>query len=124
MYTEKLIRSLQMAIEHFATKPGANIDETIIESWYQCWPNTSCGFGGVSGQAFTTAPTVVIYSKTTRELDEVYYVYHNGRFAYSVFSNFPHNETNLINKYLDLRQFPGQRDAKKLFHPDNVELPS
>ena len=43
--------------------------------WLQQWPNTSCGFGGMAGNAVTPAYTVVL-RKGNRG-----YVYHNGRIA-------------------------------------------
>jgi hypothetical protein len=55
-------------------------DDVFISSWPQTWPNTSCGFGGVAGQALTHAQTYVIESQTAGAL----YVYHSGRFAYAV----------------------------------------
>lgn len=50
-----------------------------VLSWPQTWPNTSCGFGGISGQAFTDAQTVIVSGD-----DDAVLVYHRGRFAYEV----------------------------------------
>lgn len=50
-----------------------------VLSWPQTWANTSCGFGGISGQAFTEAQTVIVSGE-----DDAVLVYHCGRFAYEV----------------------------------------
>jgi hypothetical protein len=53
-------------------------DELEIYSFPQQWSSTALGFGGVGGQAFTTATTVVVVCR-----DEAC-VYFGGRFAYKV----------------------------------------
>lgn len=50
-----------------------------VLSWPQGWSNTSCGFGGIAGQAFTTAQTVIASGE-----DDAVLVYHRGKFAYEV----------------------------------------
>lgn len=45
----------------------------------QMWSNTSCGWGGIAGQAFTSCNVITMYSKSIG----VAYVYIAGRFAYS-----------------------------------------
>lgn len=42
----------------------------------QTWSSTALGFGGIGGQAFTSAYTVVVYDDKTAA------VYFNGGFAY------------------------------------------
>jgi hypothetical protein len=54
-------------------------DELTVYSWPQRWSSTSCGFGGIAGQAITTAQTFVVGEPTGSVV-----VYHSGRFAYLV----------------------------------------
>jgi hypothetical protein len=51
-----------------------------VDMFVQTWSDTSLGFGGVAGQAFTSAYTVVVFCLDT----EQYAVYHGGQFAYIV----------------------------------------
>jgi hypothetical protein len=53
-------------------------NELEIYSFPQQWPSSALGFGGIGGQAFTTATTVVVLCH-----DEAC-VYFGGRFAYKV----------------------------------------
>lgn len=53
-------------------------DELEIYSFPQQWSSTALGFGGIGGQEFTTATTVVVVCR-----DEAC-VYFGGRFAYKV----------------------------------------
>lgn len=58
-----------------------NYKNLIIEDiivFPQTWPDTSCGFGGMTGQSFTSAFTTVIVSS------EGYIVFISGRYAYTV----------------------------------------
>lgn len=55
-------------------------DEVYWYAWPQSWPDTSLGFGGMAGQAFTGAQTVVVEFPYDKEV----YVYHGGQFAYHV----------------------------------------
>jgi len=40
-------------------------DEKVcnVNMWQQTWPNTSCGHGGIAGQALTTTYVVVVYNE-------------------------------------------------------------
>lgn len=49
-----------------------------VFSFPQTWPNTSCGHGGLAGQAFTTAQTWVF------KLNNQFFVYQGDRFSYCV----------------------------------------
>lgn len=74
------------------------------ECWQQTWPDTSCGFGGIAGQAFTNACTVVVHDPES----EAKLVYHRGAFAYRV--------ERPSDKFADLyarRALPGMTDAKE-----------
>lgn len=61
-------------------------DMHIFEQW---WPDTSCGFGGIAGQAFTQCNVYVLVPKTETnyvnvELPTEAIVYIGNRFAYKV----------------------------------------
>ncbi len=52
--------------------------ETQVYSFQQTWGNTTCGHGGVGGQAITPAQTFVFQS------DRAWYVYQGGQFSYRI----------------------------------------
>lgn len=52
--------------------------ETKVHSFQQSWGGTTCGHGGVGGQAITPAQTFVFQS------DQAWYVYQGGQFSYQV----------------------------------------
>ena len=56
--------------------PNVVID---IVTFSQSWPSTSLGFGGIGGQAITTANTIVVVTS-----DWKYWVFFGGAFAYNV----------------------------------------
>lgn len=60
--------------------PHVTFEGLDIHSWPQLWSSTSCGFGGISGAAMTTAQTTVVFTAGGRDV----LVYHAGRFAYHV----------------------------------------
>lgn len=53
---------------------------SVYAMFPQTWGSTALGFGGVGGQSFTTAYTVVI---SNQEFNE-FCVYFGGRFAYRI----------------------------------------
>lgn len=55
--------------------------DTQVFAWPQEWSDTTCGFGGIGGQAFTSAQVVVVYDRTYSDTALVYIA---GRFAYEV----------------------------------------
>lgn len=57
-------------------------DDIFVFSRDQVWPSTGCGFGGIAGQAFTHAQAIVMYASA---VSPYAVVYHDGRFAYSVY---------------------------------------
>lgn len=61
-------------------KRRPDLQDVEVYMFVQGWSDTSLGFGGVAGQAFTTAYTVVVFCLDTGE----YAVYHGGRFAYMI----------------------------------------
>lgn len=60
-------------------KPTVNDFEIV--TFEQVWGSTALGFGGVGGQAMTTANTYVFIPMC---VDQKCFVYFAGRFAYSV----------------------------------------
>lgn len=79
-------------------------DMLQVYSWHQTWSSTSCGFGGVAGQAITTAQTVVIMYEGNGA-----YVYHHGRFAYKLHLD-DRRTKDFANKFLVDQTFPGLYD--------------
>jgi hypothetical protein len=73
-------------------------------AWPQKWPSTSCGFGGIGGQSFMDAQTVIASCDDDRIL-----VYHNGRFAYEVCQP---NEAFYVA--CGQRNLPGAKDWAKV----------
>jgi len=57
------------------------IDDFEIHIFEQTWGSTALGFGGIGGQAMTTANTYVFVPQA---MEEKCYVYFAGRFAYAV----------------------------------------
>lgn len=60
--------------------PHTRVDDFELYTFEQAWADTTCGFGGIGGQAITTARTYVFVPVN---VDERCYVYIGGRFAYS-----------------------------------------
>jgi len=56
------------------------LDMSVYAMFPQSWSNTALGFGGMAGQAITSAYTVVLES----EEGYGYCVYFGGRFAYNI----------------------------------------
>jgi transcriptional regulator with XRE-family HTH domain len=62
--------------------PGYHADLDFV-AFNQQFSDTSCGFGGMAGQGFTTAPVIVVF----RERNGQAAVFVSGRFAYVVEPN-------------------------------------
>lgn len=83
----KMARSLLFIEEDLAHRldystgehPTVNDFEIII--FEQTWGDTSLGFGGIGGQAITTAPTYVFIPNG---VNQNYFVYFGSGFAYDV----------------------------------------
>lgn len=52
----------------------------VCTMFLQTWGSTALGFGGMGGQALTSAYTIIVYSNVTL----TFCVYFGGRFAYSL----------------------------------------
>ncbi len=62
------------------TRKHTDYDLTVAAMFPQAWGSTALGFGGIGGQAITTAYTIVIES----DLAGQYCVYFGGNFAYRI----------------------------------------
>ena len=60
------------------TRSYTPYDIVVYAMFPQTWGDTSLGFGGIAGQAVTTAYTTIL------EVDNTMLVFFGGRFAYSV----------------------------------------
>ena len=89
-------RALLQAADRLGT------DDFHWEAWPQMWGDTSCGFGGISGQSMTEAQTMIAFlSRDTRVV-----VFHCGRYAYEV--THPSEEFwNLVT----VRALPGKSEG-------------
>ena len=74
--------------------PKATIDEFEIHIFEQIWGSTALGFGGIGGQAMTSAYTYVFVPQCC---DQNCFVYFNGSFAYEAEYNSIFKE-DLINR--------------------------
>jgi hypothetical protein len=81
------------AFDTETVKRRPHINDVSVYHFLQSWGNTSIGFGGVAGQAFTNAYTTVV----TEAAGDAS-VYMGGRFAYSV-------EKPTARFFEDLRNF-------------------
>jgi hypothetical protein len=90
---QKLDRVIEDAMERYKTAPelapfralyGKNFrifpGDFGAVMFPQSWGDTSCGFGGMAGQAFTSAYTVILIDENAG----LNFVYINFRFAYLV----------------------------------------
>lgn len=82
-----------------------------VYSWPQTWANTSCGFGGISGQAITTAQTIIVIAP-----DERVCVYHGGgSFAYMV-----QKPSNFFWRNVGEFKLPGKIESKQHLEAEKV----
>jgi hypothetical protein len=71
--------------------------DLIVHAMFpQSWSSTSLGFGGVGGQAITTAYTVIIESDYCLG----FCVYFNGRFAYRIQKPNDHFHGDIIHQQM------------------------
>jgi hypothetical protein len=82
-------------------------DEYLFWSWPQIFSDTTCGFGGIGGKAMVTRQTYLLFNK----LKDLYHVYHNSRFAYSVSLKGKY----LIEQCIRDQCLPTRKNAKRLF---------
>lgn len=64
---------------NYDEKPSPTIDDFELHTFEQMWGSTALGFGGIGGQAMTSARTYVFVPVTC---NQKCFVYFGGRFAY------------------------------------------
>lgn len=83
-----------------------NINDFSVYIFEQTWGSTALGFGGIGGQAMTTANTIVLIPNNCHQDCFVYFA---GRFAYNVpysdifgddVRNYQMASVNRMSKYL------------------------
>lgn len=62
----------------FLEKWGADLENYEVISFSQAWSSTALGFGGIGGQAITSAQTTIFTDYNTA------YVYIGGGYAYTI----------------------------------------
>jgi len=122
---DKRAETLQTCItDAFAKFAGLTRESQLeVTQWDQMFPNTSCGFGGIAGNAFTSgivtvigiAESVVLETPTNAVL-----VYVNGRFAYVVDSPNTKFREDMANfRLIEKRHYQEQYEEEK----ENEEVP-
>jgi hypothetical protein len=86
-----------------AHKTFDDLEHLSLRSWPQTWSDTSLGFGGIAGQAISTAQTILLED----EEKGIAHVYHGGRYAYTCKCDEGYRE------HLLGQRFPGKREPKK-----------
>ncbi len=76
------------------TRQHSGHDITVFAMFTQTWGSTALGFGGIGGQAITSAYTIVLES----EQGMGFCVYFGGRFAYRVEKPNPQFFDDAINR--------------------------
>mgnify|MGYP007019859509 CR=1 FL=1 len=104
----KFLGGLQRCIEeginalYSHSKGRTSFEDFEVKVWKQTWGDTSCGFGGIAGQAVTDAYTVVVIDKYFQEC----VVFHNMRYAYKT------EITDVIAEGIARQQLMGAWDFK------------
>ena len=80
--TARCLLAIEEDISYRFNKHGkTRVDDFEMYTFEQMWSNTTCGFGGIGGQAFTSCRTYVFIPQVD---GEDCFVYFGGRFAYKV----------------------------------------
>jgi hypothetical protein len=96
MRSGNIFQALDFAVDDATKMFKLSHKELMVDLWQQRFPDTSCGFGGIGGQAITTTDVVVCshpYESRSR-------VYINQRFAYEVNTRDNSFQTDCLNKDL------------------------
>ena len=100
-----------LSIEHdlpfrlnYADGQRPDIDDFEFYTFEQIWGSTALGFGGMGGQAITSANTYVFVPQIDNQLCHIYFA---GRYAYSV----PYSEV-LMQDILKQTMEPVYRSEK------------
>lgn len=78
------ILSIEEDLPHrfdYNEKPRPTLDDFELHTFEQIWGSTALGFGGIGGQAMTSARTYVFVPVSCNQKCFVYFA---GRFAYAV----------------------------------------
>lgn len=70
----------------YTEKPRPTLDDFELHTFEQIWGSTALGFGGIGGQAMTSARTYVFVPQNCNQKCLVYFA---GRYAYAV----PYSQT-------------------------------
>ncbi len=79
----KDLLSIEADLPHrlnYTQKPRPTLNDFAIYAFEQIWGSTALGFGGIGGQAITSATTYVFVPIS---IEEKCFVYFAGRFAYA-----------------------------------------
>jgi hypothetical protein len=76
----------------------------VFSIFPQVWSDTSCGFGGLAGQAMTTAFSVVLEDET----EGIFYIFINGQYAYSA-----HHSSECFKEDLRKKNLSGKIGCSK-----------
>ena len=66
---------------NYSDNLNPTLDDFVLHTFEQTWGSTALGFGGVGGQAMTSATTYVFIPIV---INQKCFVYFAGRFAYAV----------------------------------------
>ena len=66
---------------HYSDKSHSTVNDFELHTFEQTWGSTALGFGGIGGQAMTSARTYVFIPMS---INQKCFVYFAGRFAYAV----------------------------------------
>ena len=96
---EYILEHIQDALKKLTTIQDAKVlvQECELYMWPQTWSDASCGSGGLSCQAITSAPTLAVVGP----IGDVC-IYHGPEFAY-----YLEHPSELFWKDLDNRNLPG-----------------
>jgi hypothetical protein len=109
-YVNRCVEHALGYLERFAPGPagGLGFSDVEIYLWPQSWSDTTCGRGGVGGQAITTAHTVVIVGPSQ---DAVVYL---GRPAYYLPAGADGDHREAFWRAIAGRQMPSVSSAGRI----------
>lgn len=81
MAKELLIIESDLPYRFDYSEERPTVDNFELFTFEQLWPDTSCGFGGIAGQAFTSARTYIFIPVIG---NQKCFVYIGSKFAYKV----------------------------------------
>lgn len=93
--------------------PDYKYPELDLKMFSQCWGSTALGFGGIGGQAMTSAYTVVVNDYN----ENISSVFFGDRLAYTIFN--PND--NFFNDMAKEKMEPVNRKGKYLREDSNTK---